>query len=106
MSTKSKTEISDMSDAVKTLYDAMGQHLEPLDSDAVKTDIKLHEPDPDDGDSDFDESSTAISDYRSPWERLDAETDYGWGLFCHYRDSGLQRSMRATAKHVRTTMDQ
>lgn len=84
------SEIDDMSDAVETLDDAMSQNLEPIGVDDVEISTDEH----------------PLNVYKSPWERLDTETDYKWSLFRHYRDSGPQRSFKKTAKHFRKNSDQ
>ncbi len=81
------SELSDVSKAVTVL------------DDAINTDMDLIETD------DLDQSvlavpiSDVVNEYQNPWDRLPDETNYKWDLFCHYRDSGLQRTFIATAAY-------
>ena len=75
------SQISDVEKAVDDLKDAFDQKTEPiLTSELVVPDI------------------VPVPDHVFPWERLPDETDRGWALFSHYRDTGLARSFVVTAK--------
>ena len=75
------SQISDVEKAVDDLKDAFDQKTEPIiTSELVVPDI------------------VPVPDHVFPWERLPDETDRGWALFSHYRDTGLARSFVVTAK--------
>ena len=69
-----------MTDAVNVLDDAIDQTVDLTDED-----VGTVEP--------------AMSDiYRNPWDRRDAESDYHWQMFKNYRNGGITRSLKATAR--------
>jgi hypothetical protein len=71
-------EISDMTDAVKELDEALSVEMEPMN------DLVVAEPEP-------------VNPHQMPWEKISGESKYQWALFSHYRDQGIRRSIRVTA---------
>lgn len=80
------SEIGDVAVAVKNLDDALGQSIESVDRDELNSSLVAQPNEP--------------NGYQDPWDRLPNETDYMWNLFLHYRESGLQRSLKKTAQYV------
>jgi hypothetical protein len=72
-------EISDMTEAVKELDEALSVEMEPID------DLVVAEPEP-------------SNPHQMPWERITGESKYQWALFSHYRDQGIRRNISATAR--------
>jgi len=77
------SEISEASDAISSLDDALKQKVEPVEVAPAKiAKIKVDNTRPQVDDS----------EWREPWDRRDDETDYQWDVFCHFRDLGLGRT--------------
>lgn len=81
MPTKKVPFLDDVEDAVKTLDDAIGQTIEPLDETVL-------------------EVRPESTEWANKWDRQEKESDYAWDSFSHFRDSGLVRSHEATLKHA------
>jgi len=84
-------KISETRSAVKGVSDAMSQHVEPIDNDAILAKVKP--------------PKNVLNDYMEPWDRQPDESDYMWDLFKHYRDDGLKRSYRKTQEWVMANRD-
>ncbi len=78
---KSRSEIGEAEQAVTVLENAVNQGPESIMTSELSV-------------PDLSEETGHIY----PWDRQPEETDFGWALFCHHRDSGITRSLDKTVE--------